>query len=378
MKQQEEQLTGAEPQQERPGRSLWGDALHRLRRDRFAVISFFVIATYLIIAVLSGTGLIATGYDEVNYKAGESQASTVLEGILRESEPGPGLRKSLKEAIATLKADGKKAFLRFLESLEVRVSKQAGCEDIAARLLELKEDMTTADAYSPPSWKHLTGTDIHGRDVLSRVIQGSWISLRVALVMSAIYIVIAVVLGAIAGFFGGWVDDIILWFYQTTASIPGILLLVALTFVLGKGLGNVAIALGLVGWVGLCRLMRAEFIKHRDRDYVLAARAQGAGNWRIMFRHILPNTFHIVIISFTLGFVGAIMGEVILTFLGLGAQAHVPSWGRMISEAQSELFRQPSVWWPLTGATIAMFIVCLAFNIFGDSLRDALDPKLKV
>jgi peptide/nickel transport system permease protein len=160
--------------------------------------------------------------------------------------------------------------------------------------------------------------------------------------------------------------------------VPGLLLLIALTFVLGKGLTNVAIALGVVGWVGLCRLMRAEYMKHKQRDYVLAAHALGAGHYRVIFKHILPNTLHIVIISFSLGFVRAIMGEVILTFIGLGAQAHEPSWGRMISEARAELARDPAVWWPLTGATVAMFIVCLAFNIFGDSLRDALDPKLKV
>jgi peptide/nickel transport system permease protein len=196
--------------------------------------------------------------------------------------------------------------------------------------------------------------------------------------MSLIYIVIAVVLGSLAGYFSGWVDDLIQWLYQTLASIPGLLLLIALTFVIGKGLTNVAIALGVVGWVGLCRLMRAEYLKHKERDYVLAATALGASSYRIIFRHILPNTFHIVIISFSLGFVRAIMGEVVLTFLGLGAEASEPSWGRMISDSRAELARDPAVWWPIVGATAAMFVVCLAFNIFGDSLRDALDPKLKV
>ncbi len=295
---------------EGPGRSLWGDAVVRLRRNRLAVVCFFVIAAYVVVAVLSGAGVLAADYDEPTYKT------------------EPGGRKRL-------------------------------------------------DSYSPPSSEHLLGTDIQGRDVLSRVVQGSWISLRVALIMSMIYIAVAVALGALAGYFGGWVDDLIQWLYQTVASVPGLLLLIALTFALGKGLTNVAIALGAVGWVGLCRLMRAEYIKHKGRQYVLAARAQGAGDLRIMFRHILPNTFHIVIISFSLGFVNAIMGEVVLTFVGLGAQAHEPSWGRMITEARAELARDPAVWWPLAGATCAMFVVCLAFNIFGDALRDALDPKLK-
>jgi peptide/nickel transport system permease protein len=296
---------------ELPVRSLWQDAIHRLTKNRLAVISFFIILLYLTVALLSGLGLIATRYDEQAYKTDPSGVSVL-------------------------------------------------------------------DSYRPPCFDHLLGTDIQGRDVLSRVIQGSWISLRVALTMSVIYITIAVILGALAGYFGGWVDDLIQWIYQTLASIPGLLLIIALTFVLGKGLTNVAIALGLVGWVSLCRLMRAEYLKHKSRDYVLAAKAQGIGDFRIMFRHIFPNTLHIVIISFSLGFIHAIMGEVVLTFVGLGAQSHEPSWGRMISEARAELARDPAVYWPLLSATVAMFIVCLAFNIFGDALRDSLDPKLKV
>lgn len=483
MVEQEGQQAASELEQERPGRSLWGDAVLRLRKDRFAVVSFSIIVAYFFVAILSGVGLIAREYDKVNYKVDISKALAVLEEILKESKTGPDLRKTLEEVVAqevirdreafirslhgvrlqarqahfkdieeslskleqdTKISDGyappswkqlvlalsgaglvardyneiynksdvsgtiralekivrrldtehqlrrtleevivmqnireKELFLRCLDGLRL-YAKQAGHEGIVEPLSQLGQDMKDSDYYAAPSWRYLLGTDVHGRDVFRRVIQGSWISLRVALIMSVIYIVIAVLLGALAGFFGGWVDDLILWLYQTTASVPGILLLIALTFVLGKGLGNVAIALGLVGWVGLCRLMRAEFIKHRARDYVLAARAQGAGSWRIMFRHILPNTSHIVIISFSLGFVRAIMGEVVLTFVGLGAQAHEPSWGRMISEARAELARDPTVWWPLAGATVAMFIVCLAFNIFGDSLRDALDPKLKV
>ena len=224
----------------------------------------------------------------------------------------------------------------------------------------------------------LFGTDKLGRDIFSRVIYGARISLFIGLAGVFLSFVLGCLFGGLAGYFGGWVDDLIQWLYQTLASVPGLLLLIALTFVLGQGLTNVAIALGVVGWVGLCRLMRAEYLKHKERDYVLAARALGAGNYRIIFKHILPNTFHIVIISFSLGFVRAIMGEVVLTFVGLGAQAHEPSWGRMISDARAELARDPAVWWPLAGATAAMFVVCLAFNILGDSLRDALDPRLKV
>ncbi len=363
--------------EEKPGRSLWGDALYRLRRDKLAVIAFSIIFLYLVLALLVGLGLIATGYDDPSYKADEAHARRLLAEVRDKAGAGTPEATRIKECLAVLGKDGKEAFLKHLPDI-VRQLATAGRSEEAAKLRNLARNMESIDSYAAPSWSHLLGTDIQGRDVFQRVIQGSWISLQVALIMSLIYIVIAVFFGSVAGYYGGWVDDLIQWLYQTLASVPGLLLLIALTFVLGQGLTNVAIALGVVGWVGLCRLMRAEYLKHKERDYVLAAKALGAGHFRIIFRHILPNTFHLVIISFSLGFVRAIMSEVVLTFIGLGAKADDPSWGRMISEARAELARDPAVWWPLTGATVAMFIVCLAFNIFGDSLRDALDPKLKV
>ena len=363
---------------EKPGRSLWGDALYRLRKDKLAVISAVIILGYFIIAILSGAGAIATKYDDISYRINEQEAALTIEKMLSKTGDNPELRKSLSAALAALKSEGREAALKRLADTQQKLSQLSGLEELKTELEALRKGLDKINDYAPPSWKHMLGTDIQGRDVFHRVIQGTYISLKVALIMSIIYIVIAVFFGSLAGYFGGWVDDLIQWLYQTLASVPGLLLLIALTFVLGQGLTNVAIALGVVGWVGLCRLMRAEYLKHKERDYVLAARALGAGNYRIIFKHILPNTFHIVIISFSLGFVRAIMGEVVLTFVGLGAQAHEPSWGRMISDARAELARDPAVWWPLAGATATMFVVCLAFNILGDSLRDALDPGLTV
>ncbi len=375
---EKELQVGQELSEEKPGRSLWGDALYRLRKDRLAVMSFVIMVAYFIVAISSWLGLIATKYDDISYEISEARAAAIMEEMLTKLEDAPAVRDSLREALRTLKSKGREAALRSLEEASRQLSALPGRDAVKAQITDLRKGMDKINGYAPPSWSHLMGTDIQGRDVFHRVVQGTNISLKVALIMSVIYIVIAVVLGSLAGYFAGWVDDLIQWLYQTLASVPGLLLLIALTFVLGKGLLNVAIALGVVGWVGLCRLMRGEYLKHKERDYVLGARALGAGDFRIIFKHILPNTFHIVIISFSLGFVRAIMGEVILTFVGLGAQAHEPSWGRMISDSRAELARDPAVWWPLVGATAAMFVVCLAFNIFGDSLRDALDPKLKV
>jgi peptide/nickel transport system permease protein len=363
---------------EKPGRSLWGDALYRLKKDKLAVISAVIIVGYFVIAILSGAGAIATKYDDISYKVNDQEALMRINAMLPKLADVPEVQSSLGAALAVLKSKGREPTLKRLTETQQKLSRLPGREDLKKEVAALRKGMDKINDYAPPSWEHLLGTDIQGRDVFHRVIQGTYISLKVALIMSLIYIVIAVFFGSLAGYFGGWVDDLIQWLYQTLASVPGLLLLIALTFVMGHGLTNVAIALGVVGWVGLCRLMRAEYLKHKERDYVLAARALGAGSFRIIFKHILPNTFHIVIISFSLGFVRAIMGEVVLTFVGLGAQAHEPSWGRMISDARAELARDPAVWWPLAGATAAMFVVCLAFNILGDSLRDALDPRLKV
>jgi ABC-type dipeptide/oligopeptide/nickel transport system permease subunit len=226
----------------------------------------------------------------------------------------------------------------------------------------------------PPSMDHWFGTDIFGRDVFAKVLHGTQIAMSVGLVAALIAIPIGVILGALAGYFGGWVDDFITWLYTTFSSIPNIMLLISITMILGKGIFAVYIALGATSWVTLCRLIRGEVIKHKEREYVQAAGAIGGGHFRKLFLHILPNVTHIVIINTSLQFQFAIKSEVILSYLGLGVQGE-PSWGTMIDDAKLELSR--GVWWQLAGATTAMFLVVLAFNLLGDALRDSLDPKLK-
>lgn len=234
-----------------------------------------------------------------------------------------------------------------------------------------------AKEYHPPSmanWKLWFGTDIFGRSVVLKTIYGCYVSMTVGVVSSMIAIPIGVVLGAVAGYFSGWLDDFIVWFYTTISNIPTILLILSLSLMLGKGLVAINIALGVSGWVGMCRLIRGEFLKHKEREYVQAARSLGAGNSRRIFIHILPNVFHLIIINFSFLFIAGIKTEVILSYLGLGVQG-IPSWGTMIDEAKLELSR--GVWWQLVSATGAMAIVVLALNILGDALRDCLDPKLK-
>lgn len=239
-------------------------------------------------------------------------------------------------------------------------------------------------SYQPPDAKYIFGTDIFGQSVFRKTIYGAKTSITVALCASLISIFIGVPLGAIAGYFRGVADEIIVWIYSTLSSIPYILLILAFAVVLRDrtlfgfrltGMATVYLAIGLTSWVGICRLIRGEIIKHKDREYVLAARSYGSSNCRIIFKQLLPNVFHLIIIDFSLRFVGFIHAEVILSFLGLG-EADKPSWGAMINDARIELAR--GVWWQMAAATVAIFFISLALNIFGDALRDSLDPKLRM
>ena len=229
-------------------------------------------------------------------------------------------------------------------------------------------------SYSPPSSQFIMGTDIFGRSVFLKMIKGVETAVAIGFVTSVITVVIGTLFGMVAGYFGGLVDELIVWFYTTFTSIPSIMLLVAIAFIMGKGMTTVFISLGVTSWVSLCRVVRGEVMKHKDREYVIAATSVGASNFRKLFHHILPNISHLLIINFSLTFQMAIKSEVILSYLGLGVQGR-PSWGTMIDDSKLELAR--GVWWQLAAATMAMFFIVLAFNILGDALRDALDPKLK-
>lgn len=240
-------------------------------------------------------------------------------------------------------------------------------------LLATGFDKAVGAAYTPPGGDFLLGTDFLGRSVMERLVHGARIALVVGLVSTGIAIPIGIVFGLLSGYFRKTVDEVIVWFYTTIDSVPYILLMLALALILGKGLASVCIAIGITSWVGTCRIVRGEVIRQKELEYVQAARGIGAGHARILFRHILPNVMHLVLIQASLIFVGAIKAEVILSYLGVGVQ-DAPSWGLMIDDARMELMGR-GVWWQFAAATGAMFVLLLAFNVFNDGLRDALDPK---
>jgi peptide/nickel transport system permease protein len=229
-------------------------------------------------------------------------------------------------------------------------------------------------AYQPPSSSHWMGTDALGRDVMQRLIQGTRIAYKVGIITALIAIPIGVFFGCLAGYFGGRVDSFVVWLYSTVASMPGLLFILAIAMVVGKGLLGIYLGIGLTTWVGLCRLIRGEVMKHKEQAYVQAAKALGLSWPRILFRHILPNVFHVIIVTFTLRFPAAVSTEVIMSFLGIGV-ANEPSWGIMIDSARMRLWQ--GVWWEMTFVTLAIFGLVLAFNLLGDALRDALDPRLR-
>jgi ABC-type dipeptide/oligopeptide/nickel transport system permease subunit len=279
--------------------------------------------------------------------------------------------------------------------LMVGIAAQAGW--IAGDYAETQRDKT----YEAPAGLGATpalGRDLFGRDVLSMGLRGTATALWIGTFAAVLACVVGSVLGALAGFYGGWIDAVVVWLYTTLESIPELLLVLAFSFVfkvneglrdayndsflaetlgIPIGLLSLVIVMGLTFWTGVCRQVRGEFLRQRERDYVLAGRALGLSSRRIAFRHVFPNVFHLVLVSFSLLFIGAIKYEVVLTFLGVGMDAGEASWGRMIEQAKLELLREPSVWWQLGTATALLFGLVLCVNLFADALRDALDPRLR-
>lgn len=228
--------------------------------------------------------------------------------------------------------------------------------------------------HEPPSLRHWMGTDNLGRDVALRLVQGTRIAFHVGIVTSLIAIPLGVLLGLLGGYLGGRVDSFVVWLCATVASMPGLLFILAISLVVGQGLMGIYLGIGLTTWVGTCRIIRAEVMKHRDRAYVQAARTLGYSHARIMFRHILPNVAHLVLIQFSIRFPSAVSTEVFISFLGIGVQGE-PSWGVMINNARTRLWQ--GVWWEMTFTTVAIFVLVLAFNHLADHLRDRLDPALR-
>lgn len=231
-----------------------------------------------------------------------------------------------------------------------------------------------SEVLAQPSPDHLFGTDQLGRDVLSRIIWGAGISLKVGFVATGFSLFIGVILGALAGYYGRWVDAVIMRFVDIMLCFPSFFLILAVIAILEPSIWNIMIVIGLTGWMGITRLVRADFISLRERDFVQAARAVGAGDLRIIFRHILPNAMASVLVAATLGVAGAILTESALSFLGIGVQPPTPSWGNILTAGKNNI---DIAWWLSLYPGLAILITVLGYNLLGEGIRDSLDPRLK-
>ena len=329
--------------------SLWALAWQRFMRDWVGMASAIVVLALVAIALASAAGWLARDWSSevgVSYAPPHFLARDALD----------------QEEKETAKAAPQSDY---------------GIPDpIGKELAEVRASMTEMAREEARSGALVFGADKWGRDVLKKVIKGTETSLLVGFAAAGLATLLGTLFGALAGYFGRWVDDFFNWLYSVLTSIPYLLLVLAVAAVLNqKGVLTVILILGLTGWTGIFRLVRAEYLKHRVREYVLAADAVGASDLRRMFAHILPNVSHVVLVQLSLHVVLFIKSEVILSFLGFGVGVETVSWGSMLAEAPSELIL--GMWWQIAAATIAMALAVTAFSLFTDAVRDALDPRLQ-
>jgi peptide/nickel transport system permease protein len=232
----------------------------------------------------------------------------------------------------------------------------------------------TRHILAPPTWDHYMGTDILGRDVLSRMIHGSGVSLSVGFVAVGISTLIGVILGSLSGYYGGLVDRVVMRFVDIMLCFPTFFLILAVIAFIGPSIWNIMVVIGVTSWMGVTRLVRAEFLSIRERDYVQAAIAQGAGDLRIIFLHILPNAMAPVLVAAPLGVAAAVLVESSLSFLGIGVQPPDPSWGNMLTEGKDNI---EIAWWLSVFPGLAIFITVMGYNLLGEAIRDSLDPRLR-
>ncbi|WAC74201.1 ABC transporter permease [Roseateles sp. SL47] len=341
--------SGATRPKAQKSQGVWAASWRRLRADKVGMAALTVVALSLLLVVLAGLGLVAGDWQK---ETGVPNAPPTF--------MGPGA----VETAAAVEVDKRtKVDLSDIDPLAPKYG------EWAERAKHYKTDETPRAQTLP------FGADRLGRDVLAKAIKGAEISIMVGVLAAVVATLIGTVLGALSGFYGGKVGDFLEWVYNVFTAMPNILLIFAFAVVFGRGVLPVVMILGLAGWTGIYRLVRAEFMKHSGREYVRSAEAIGASRTSRMFKHILPNVSHVALVQLSLHVVSFIKSEVILSYLGLGVSVDQVSWGTMLSEAQNELIL--GYWWQLAVVTLFMAVFVTAFSLFTDALRDALDPKLR-
>lgn len=346
-------------------RSLWALGWRRLRRDHIGFASLWIVTAFILLAVAGWVGL--GGHHWRDEVAKPYAPPTLFRGL------GPQHPQLTAENI---EAANKAAEQAQPPSADGSNALAASDDPLAGEMAQAEQNEgqyrteKTAKAESLPM-----GADYQGRDVLQKTLKGTSTSLLVGLMGAFSAILIGTTMGAFGGYFGGRVDDLLAWFYSVFTSVPDMLLLLAFSAVFHRGITTVILIMALTSWTGTFRLMRAEFMKHKSREYVKAADALGASHLRRMFVHILPNVTYLLLVQFSILTVALIKYEVILSFLGFGVGVTQISWGSMLAEAPAELVQ--GYWWQMACVTLFMSILVTAFSMLNDSMRDALDPKVK-
>jgi len=333
------------------GRGVWAAAWGRLRQDRVGMAALAVVLAFLVLVVLAAAHVVASGWQDE--RAVPSAPPTFIGPAPPPAAAAGGI------PVPT----GPPVDISDVDPLAPRYAEWAA---LAERYRTVEKPKAQTLAF---------GADRLGRDVLSKTVKATQTSVFVGVLAALVATAIGTVLGALAGFFGRWVNDFLEWLYSVFTAIPDILLILSFAVIFGRGIGSVALILAFVGWTGVYRQVRAEFMKHATREYVRSAEAIGASAASRMFRHILPNVSHVILVRMSLLVVGFIKFEVILSYLGLGVGVDDVSWGTMLAEAQSELVL--GYWWQLAAASAFMAVFVTAFSLMTDALRDALDPRLR-
>ena len=331
---------------------VWRSTWRRFRRDATGRVSLAIVLAYAVLIACTAGGLVASRWQD---EVGVPDAPPWFVGTSAPASSGAAAPATTAASTSIAIADVDPLAPRYQEWNERAAKEHALARTIAATLP--------------------FGGDRLGRDVLSKTLKGTQISVSVGVLAAIVATLIGASLGALAGFFGGRIGDLAEWLYNVLTAVPSILLFFAFAAVFGRGISTLVLILGLTGWTDQYRQVRAEFMKHVRRDYVLAAESIGAGAGARMFRHILPNVSHVILVRMSLLVVNFIKAEVILSYLGLGVATDQVSWGTMLAESQSELIL--GHWWQLAAATLAMAVFVTAFSLMVDAWRDALDPRLQ-
>ncbi len=337
----------------------WRLAFREVRLHKAAVVSFFILAFYVLVALM----------DSIGWRRPMRHPETGEE--MRHAETGAIIydagASALDYLLSPISGHREKTYSAPLAKEQFTYETAMG------------DDGKTRRVRPPLAYphSHLFGTDRIGMDVLCQGLKSIRTGIIIGLLTTLLAIPFALFFGIIAGYFGGWVDDSVQYICAVLSSIPSVLFIAAFMIIFGQGLPQLCLAMGIASWTGLCRLLRGETLRLRETEFVQASIALGSPSWRILARHILPNVLHLVLITIVLRFSNEVLAEAALTYLGIGVGADTMSWGTMINDARTELTRDPVIWWKLSCAFVFMLGLVLPANIFGDAVRDALDPNLR-